>query len=95
MLGKICPHYLLKLLPVHLFILRYLLAASLRIYNRDMIIDADVARRAADHLKANDPVLRPVIEAVGPCPLRPHTDYYRELVDSIISQQLSVNAAAA
>lgn len=26
--------------------------------------------------------------------IRPHTDYYRELVDSIISQQLSVKAAA-
>jgi DNA-3-methyladenine glycosylase II len=35
----------------------------------------------------------PVIARSGICTISPHTDYYRELVDSIISQQLSVKAA--
>lgn len=47
-----------------------------------------------EHIRANDPVLATVI-AASPAPtFRPHTDYYRELVESIISQQLSVKAAA-
>jgi len=47
-----------------------------------------------EHIRANDPVLATVI-ATSPAPtFRPHTDYYRELVESIISQQLSVKAAA-
>ncbi len=46
------------------------------------------------HLKDRDARLAAVI-AVHPQPtFRPHTDYYRELVESIISQQLSVKAAA-
>lgn len=52
-----------------------------------------VAAKAAEYLASNDPVLRPIIERVGPANFRPHKDYYWELVDSIISQQLSVNAA--
>jgi DNA-3-methyladenine glycosylase II len=47
-----------------------------------------------DHLRDNDPVLATLI-AQHPAPtFRPHTDYYRELVESIISQQLSIKAAA-
>lgn len=49
---------------------------------------------AATHLRAHDARLAPVIERVGPCTITPHTDYYRELVESIIGQQLSVKAAA-
>lgn len=52
-------------------------------------------REAADYLTRHDPVLAPVIAAVGPCPLRPHTNYYQELVESILGQQLSLQAAAA
>jgi DNA-3-methyladenine glycosylase II len=52
-----------------------------------------VAKAAAEYLGANDPVLRPIIHRVGPARFRPHKDYYWELVDSIISQQLSVKAA--
>ena len=51
-------------------------------------------KRAAQHLAAHDPVLAPVITRVGLCTIRPHKNYYEELVDSIISQQLSVKAAA-
>jgi DNA-3-methyladenine glycosylase II len=50
---------------------------------------------AAEHLKRADPVLAEVIERAGPCTLRPHRNYYQELVDAIISQQLSVHAARA
>jgi DNA-3-methyladenine glycosylase II len=49
---------------------------------------------AVAHLQSHDAVLRSVIDRVGPCQLQPHSDYYRELVESIISQQLSVKAAA-
>ncbi len=52
-----------------------------------------VARKAAEHLSAADPVLQPVIAARGLCTIRPNKNYYQELVDSIISQQLSVHAA--
>jgi len=40
-------------------------------------------------------VLAPIIAAAGPCTIRPHKNYYQELVESIISQQLSVKAAAS
>jgi DNA-3-methyladenine glycosylase II len=49
--------------------------------------------KAATYLAKHDSVLAPVIAAVGPCTIRPHHNYYQELVDSIISQQLSVHAA--
>jgi DNA-3-methyladenine glycosylase II len=49
---------------------------------------------AAAHLKKHDPILAPVIERFGLCTVEPHDDYYRELVDSIISQQLSIKASA-
>jgi DNA-3-methyladenine glycosylase II len=51
--------------------------------------------RAAEQLSAHDPVLRPLIKRYGLFTPRPHTDYYRELVSSIIGQQLSVKAAAS
>lgn len=50
---------------------------------------------AADHLRQQDPLLTPVINAAGLAKLTPHTNYYGSLVDSIISQQLSVKAAAS
>lgn len=51
-------------------------------------------RAAAKHLAQNDLHLAPVIERFGACSIEPHNDYYRELVDAIISQQLSVKASA-
>ncbi len=51
-------------------------------------------KRAAKHLSATDPVLTPIIERAGLCTITPHKNYYWELIDSIISQQLSVKAAA-
>jgi len=52
-----------------------------------------VAQEAADYLSQHDPTLRSVIETHRLCTIRPHKNYYQELVDSIISQQLSVHAA--
>ena len=54
----------------------------------------DIHRQAAEHLKVNDPLLAPVIDRFGLATIEPHTNYYPELVDAIISQQLSVKAAA-
>ncbi len=54
-----------------------------------------VMREAAAYLSQADPVLAPVIAAYGLCDIKPHQNYYQELVDSIISQQLSVHAARA
>ncbi|HVX57703.1 MAG TPA: DNA-3-methyladenine glycosylase [Candidatus Saccharimonadales bacterium] len=56
---------------------------------------AEELQTAARQLARRDPVLKPVIARAGPCTITPHTDYYWELIDSIISQQLSVKAAAS
>lgn len=47
---------------------------------------------ALKHL-LNDPVLAGLIRDYSPPDIQPHTNYYHELIDSIISQQLSVKAA--
>lgn len=52
-------------------------------------------KHAADHLAENDPVLKQIISSSGLCNLQPHKNYYQELVQSILGQQLSVKAAAA
>lgn len=62
---------------------------------RQLIATTAELAKAADWLAAHDPVLAPVIARSGPCTIQPHQDYYQELVDSIISQQLSVHAAAS
>jgi DNA-3-methyladenine glycosylase II len=51
------------------------------------------AQAAADHLATCDPVMAGLFAKHGLFTPLPHTDYYWELVDSIISQQLSVKAA--
>lgn len=51
-------------------------------------------RNAEDALSRADPVIASLITMHGPCQLSPHTDYYQQLVRSIIGQQLSVKAAA-
>lgn len=53
-----------------------------------------LAAKAATYLAQHDEKLAPVIAQYGLCTIRPHTNYYQELIDSIISQQLSVKAAA-
>ena len=48
---------------------------------------------ALDHVKLHDPVMADVMHRVGPFGLRPQRDYFRMLVSSIISQQISGKAA--
>lgn len=59
------------------------------------VIDDTTAQKAAHYLAKQDSSLASVIAHVGLCTIRPHKNYYRELVESIIGQQLSVKAAAA
>ena len=47
-----------------------------------------------DHIKSRDTALKPYV-LLFPLPtFQPHTNHYQELVESIISQQLSIKAAA-
>lgn len=48
-----------------------------------------------NQLSRNDPILAEVIRKSGPPVISPNNNYYWSLVDSIISQQLSVKSAAA
>ncbi|MEE8241207.1 MAG: hypothetical protein V3R16_08060 [Nitrospirales bacterium] len=48
---------------------------------------------AARHLSRKDPILRELIQRLGPCQLRPRRNHFATLCDSIISQQLSAKAA--
>lgn len=51
--------------------------------------------KALQHLRINDPVMARLINEYPKPALTKHGNYYQELVDSIISQQLSVKAARA
>jgi DNA-3-methyladenine glycosylase II len=48
---------------------------------------------ALEHLQSADPVMRRIIERVGPFTLRPERDRFWMLVRSILSQQISTAAA--
>lgn len=54
-----------------------------------------VVATATAYLSDIDPVMRGVIEQIGPCMLQPDPDVFDALVDAIISQQISVKAADA
>lgn len=58
------------------------------------IANSTTLRLATKHLSRHDPVLARVIKTAGVATITPHKNYYQELVESIISQQLSVKAAA-
>lgn len=51
-------------------------------------------KNGAAHLAAHDSVLAELIEIYPSPSFAPHTNYYQELVESIIGQQLSIKAAA-
>jgi DNA-3-methyladenine glycosylase II len=51
--------------------------------------------KALEHLSTNDPILGQLIIDYPKPEFKKHGNYYHELVDSIISQQLSVKAAQA
>ena len=50
--------------------------------------------KAVRHLRRADPVLRRVIDRVGPCPVKPVRDKFGMLTKSILHQQLAVAAAS-
>lgn len=58
-----------------------------------IVASTKTLQTAAKHLTANDQLLAAVIAKSPACTITPHTNYYQELVESIISQQLSVKAA--
>lgn len=49
--------------------------------------------RARRHLARRDPVLKPLVQRIGPCTLTHNPDGFSTLVGSIISQQISGKAA--
>jgi 3-methyladenine DNA glycosylase/8-oxoguanine DNA glycosylase len=51
-------------------------------------------RKAINHLKKSDPILRAIIEQVGPCRIEFGLPEFRSLAESIIYQQLHGKAAA-
>jgi DNA-3-methyladenine glycosylase II len=53
-----------------------------------------IAEAATRQLINYDIELAPVIRRFGPYTVEPHGNYYQELVDAIVSQQLSVKASA-
>jgi DNA-3-methyladenine glycosylase II len=63
-------------------------------YNKLMTESQKQLESANKHLSKNDILLAQIISKYGPCTIEPHTNYYEELVSSIISQQLSVKAAS-
>lgn len=61
----------------------------------DLDIAHDAHSDAIAHLRAADPVLARIIDAVGPYQLRRDPGHFYALFSSIVSQQISVRAAAA
>lgn len=61
---------------------------------RTMLKPTDI-RKARRHLRAADPVMKGIIDAVGPFALGLDRDRFGMLVRSIISQQISGSAAAS
>jgi DNA-3-methyladenine glycosylase II len=54
------------------------------------LTDLEKARR---HLARRDPTLKQVVQAVGPCTLRPNPEHFVILVRSIVAQMISTKAA--
>ncbi len=50
--------------------------------------------KAISHLRTADPILKNIIDRIGECTLAPMNNYFVALLEAIISQQLSVKAAA-
>lgn len=55
----------------------------------------EIVTTATTALSECDPIMAAAIERVGPCTLVPNPNLFETLVDSIISQQISVKAADA
>jgi DNA-3-methyladenine glycosylase II len=59
------------------------------------VAQPQILQTATAYLSEQDSVLAPIIGRAGACILVPHTNYYQELVQSILGQQLSLQSAAA
>ncbi|HAC81625.1 MAG: DNA-3-methyladenine glycosylase [Candidatus Binatia bacterium] len=59
-----------------------------------MPIDRQICAEGARHLRRVDPTLAEVIGKIGPCTLRVRRDRFASLAQSILSQQVSTQAAA-
>lgn len=53
---------------------------------------AEKVKQAQIHLAKNDKIMAGLINVAGDCAIKPHKNYYGELVNSIVSQQLSTKA---
>jgi DNA-3-methyladenine glycosylase II len=60
-----------------------------------LVASPKTLQAAAAYVSIHDHLLASVIAKVGLCTIQPHTNYYQALVQSIVSQQLSILAAAA
>lgn len=58
-----------------------------------LIASPQTLATAATYLSKADPALAPIIAQHGICTIEPHSNYYHQLINSIIGQQLSVKAA--
>lgn len=58
-------------------------------------LSANIIQHAEKWLSEHDPVVAKLISSQPSCKVRPHQNYYQELVEAIIGQQLSVKAAAS
>jgi DNA-3-methyladenine glycosylase II len=60
-----------------------------------IIVSSTTIKQAEAYLTKVDVKLGLLIARYSPCSILPHTNYYQELVESIISQQLSVASASS
>jgi len=58
------------------------------------MVDVYAMRKALNHLKKSDPVLRAIIESVGPCRMEYSSPEFSSLAEAILYQQLNGKAAA-
>ena len=72
-----------------------LIGYTVSVMIEDVDISHDAHSDAIAHLCAADPVLARIIDAVGPYQLRRDPGHFYALFSSIVSQQISVRAAAA
>lgn len=58
-----------------------------------MSFDPKVVRQAVRHLRSSDPVMRDVIDRMGPFTMRRSRRYFESLARAIVAQQISSKAA--
>jgi DNA-3-methyladenine glycosylase II len=61
----------------------------------ERVVDPALIEAGVAHLRAADPTLSRAIDLIGPCTLTLEADLFYALVDAIVSQQISIKAAAS